>query len=335
LIRGYLEMNEDWEMEKSQRRRGILEFKESYDMLSWGDIAECDLDELDDDDDTTNEEDDDDYLVKDDPANIRPNKSDMKYSASHAEESIHDKKEKKRMRIIKEEIDLPDHEIHIPKAAEAVQKRMKSEETTQSFMPSAQAPKVATLHQRSDATEPFARRRNCSIDRDEQKESIGDIAPNVLVEHKSENHCISKTGGLLPVDDHDCQMDRDGKLIRDNVVVPGGAAKQAATRVLDGKVTQVSGVPHAQSDARTMAETLAVVTDPVNGGNTELSQAVKNLMLAMAQLVEVAERPMVAAAPNGRSRGVRQSELLLHTSRRMAEMAVEVASTEPKIGDDL
>jgi len=119
------------------------------------------------------------------------------------------------------------------------------------------------------------------------------------------------------------------------MVDPSGDAKQgmAVTRVVDGKVMPVIDEQNAQIDAKMIAETSAVATNAVNGDNTKFAHAVKKLMMAMAQLVEVAERPMkVAAAPHGRGRGVRQSEMLLHTSCRMAEMAVEVASTERENG---
>jgi len=55
VIRGYQEMQADLKLERSQQRRGVLEYKENYDMLSLGDLKELDLDELfDHDDDVDN-----------------------------------------------------------------------------------------------------------------------------------------------------------------------------------------------------------------------------------------------------------------------------------------
>jgi len=336
VIHGYQEMQDDLKLEKSKRRRGVLDFKENYDMVSWADIAELNQEGL-FDDSSSDDKDEHNKIAKDDTANIRPNKSDTKYIANDAEETNKDNNQKKRIRIRKEESELSDDEIHVSEAEDAVKKRMKSEETNESSTPSAlpaQAPKAATLHQRQHTTELSTRKRNDNMDVDQSKESVGKTAPK-RTDKNSELLKQDEWTDELPVEDHSVKMDQDKKLNQlhqNNMMVPSGDANQgvAVTRVVDGGVTDVIHVQLAQINAEMIAETLPVATDPVNGGSTELAQAVKKLMLAMAQLVEVAERPMVAAASHGHSRGVRQTEMLLHTSRRMAEMAEEVASTEPK-----
>jgi len=198
--------------------------------------------------------------------------------------------------------------------------------------------KAGVLHQHLDSMEPPPmKKRKYNMDMDEPEESVGKIMPK-SIDQKSKNHNLLKLGDLLPIADHDAQIDQDVKQNHNNnVVVLGGEANQggAVTRIVDEGVTKVIDVQHAPIDLKMiMAETLAVVTNHFHSGgnNTKLSQAMKKLMLAMAQLVEVAERPLMVAAAAAlleRSRGVcHPSKLLLHTSRRMAEMAVEVVGTE-------
>jgi len=67
-VRRYQEMQADLQVQRNQRRRGVLEYKEKYELLSWEGIAKSDLDKLDDDDEN----------CQDDHANMQPSTIDEK-----------------------------------------------------------------------------------------------------------------------------------------------------------------------------------------------------------------------------------------------------------------
>jgi len=274
-VRRYQEMQADLQVQRNQRRRGVLEYKEKYELLSWEGIAKSDLDKLDDDNEN----------CQDDPANMQPSTIDAKESNNPVNENTK----------LKRKSDLSD-EINIPEAKESVNNNKRTK-----------------LEANKIKKHTFEENHALQASQGQRQDTMESSAK---INKNAKNHVLLKPDN------------------RNNVMAAGGDANlgRTVTRVVDGGVTEVIDMQCAQSKSTTMiAETLAVAANPIHGGNTELSQAVKNLMMAMAQLVEVAERPMVVAAvPHERSSGVRRrpSEMLLHTSRRMAEMAVEVASME-------